>query len=109
MATKKPTKASQQRAEREHRKAVRSTNKALNIAFINLARSLLIVECSKPPVEFSLWGATRTGAWLKMAQQAVRMARRVRVKAEELDSMRWRLSTVRDWPLDQCQQFINQK
>lgn len=97
------------KADREHRKAVKATTKALNAAFTEIARRTLIADSSKPPAEFSSWGVARVRAWLKLAQQAAKMARRIRPKAEDLESMRWRLGTVKDWPLEQCQQFINTK
>lgn len=97
------------KAEREHRKAVKATSNAPTTSFIALSRFNLTLECSKPPAEFNVWGVTRVRAWLKMASQGVKMARRIRVKAEELEAMRSRLCTVREWTLDQCQQFINEK
>ncbi|HET8695561.1 MAG TPA: hypothetical protein VFM33_12885 [Aquabacterium sp.] len=63
----------------------------------------------KPPADLAGWGVTKTRAWLKLAQLAVRRLKAQRVKAEELEHLTSRLADIKAWSIEQCQEFINEK
>lgn len=102
--------AEARKVERERTAAVRATTKAITTVMREIFRDMAARESRTPPQpDFQSWGAVKTRAWTRAANECQRMARTKTPRAERLRLAVYTLRDITLWSAYMCAEFLQPK